>query len=103
MPDCGEVHANLMRPSGVQVSAKEIDRLESRQSNEVRLCRPAGRNDGDSGAIARIPRQWFVDGHAIVGEMSPGEGRVPPPNGARLKCGTEHAMGTIRLGDQQES
>ena len=57
-----EMYADLMRAPGVQVRAQQVDRLEPRQSHEIRLRRSSGSDDCHALSVSRIARDRLVDG-----------------------------------------
>ena len=71
MPDRSKMDANLVGPSRVKVSTEEIDRVEAGQSNEIGASHAASGNDRDACPVSRIAYKGLVDGHAVLGEMTP--------------------------------
>lgn len=103
MADRGEVDANLVGAPGVQVRAHQVGGVEAREPEEVRLGGAAAADDGHALPVARVAGKGRVHGQRIRGEVTPRERRVPPCDSASRDGGTEHAMGAIRLCDEEET
>src|SRR5438105_6585838 len=102
MADRGQMDAYLVRAPGVQVSAQQIDRLESGEPNEIGARGATGGDDPDASSIARIASERLVDGDVVFDEMAPRQRRVSPPDRSRLERGAEHAVRAVGLGDEEQ-
>ena len=57
-----EVHPDLMRPSGVQVRAKQVRAREARKPAKIRACVLPCTDDCHTLPVSRVARDWLVHG-----------------------------------------
>lgn len=101
--DGREMHPDLMRPSGVQVSAKQVGAREARKPAKIRACVLPRTDDCHALPVSWVARDWLVHGQSIGSEMAPGHHGVAPyyaPCGDRR---TEPLVRNVAFGNDQES
>lgn len=70
----------------MEMGTKKVPRVEPGKAYEVGLGRPTLIDDCHALPVSRIAGYWFVDRQGILGDMTPGHGRVAtdhPPGGYR--------------------
>ncbi len=85
--DRGEMNANLMGPSGVQMSAQQVSRTKAGEPDKIRLRLPSGTDDCHTLSVSRVTGDRTVHGECVPGEVSPYHDRIAsmdPPG--RQRC-----------------
>src|SRR4051812_46132136 len=98
-----EMYADLMRATGVEVRTQQVDRLEPRQSHEIRLRRSSCSDDCHALSVSRIAGQRLVDGETVDVDVPPRERGVAAHDAACREISTELAGRRVRLGDEEET
>lgn len=85
MPDVGEVHADLMRPSGLQADLQQ--RVASRQAEAAKFGDgfPAVGDDSHSLAVLRIATDRRLDAGGRFGDLTDGDRPVAAAHDAILQ------------------
>lgn len=99
----GQVHTDLMRPSGEQPGPQQVDRVEPRQSHEIRPRDSPGTDDRHPLSVSRITSNGTIDREPISTQVAPREHCIDPANPSLGERRRQAAMHRFRLGDQQEA
>src|SRR6185437_6831431 len=62
MTDGGEMHADLVRTSRVEMRAQQIRGIEASKPCEISSCRPSATDDCHALSVSRIPGDRPLDG-----------------------------------------
>ena len=81
-----DVHAALMRATGVEVRAQQVRGVEAGKPQKVRLRRPSAGDDRHPLPVSRVPRNGPVDRQAIGVDMPPDKCRGPTNDAAVSQC-----------------
>src|SRR5689334_6256994 len=76
VPDRGEVHAQLVRATGLEQCFGECPTAQAIAYPEMRLCRATVRADRHALSIARVASDWSVDHALVFVEAAPNQQQV---------------------------
>jgi hypothetical protein len=102
VPHAGQVDADLVRPTAVQLCPEEVGRGVPRETHEVRLGRPSATDDGHALSVSRVAADRGVDGELVRQDVPPRERRVAAGDAS---LGDRPAQGAVRrvgLGDEEQ-
>src|SRR5882672_9192798 len=100
--DVREVHTNLVRATGAESDAEQVDVREPRDDGGVGRRVPAALRDRHPFAVFGIARDRRFDVDHILAQMSPHERRVHTLHGPLLDGARQAAVGEIAFRDDEQ-
>jgi hypothetical protein len=103
MPDGGHVHADLVRPAGLQAHLQQAGRPEGLEGVVVRDRRTSVRHDGEAAVAGRVAADRPVDGSPERIGMALHQGVVALVHRPVPESLLEGGVGTLALGDHHHA